>query len=452
MPTRVRPPGETTGYSNYGLTLLGYVVERVTGMSLGDYLETHVLTMLEMTHSSAQLQLPESLQDDFATGYRDLNPQPDEYIAAFGAAPIRTTAADMANYMLAHLQLGQYEDTRILETTTARTMQAQQFSSDPRLNGTGFGFYEMSRNGQRIIGHLGSTNYFHSILLLLPERQLGVFVSFNSMEAAELLPTGVVLRDFMENFFPQELESPVPPSDFDERADDYTGTYFWNNRHSLTKFDKALFLFEAVTISASEDDALEVTLFGEPRIFIETGPDTFRRTDDDDLLVFHRNEDGQITSASLNSRSVFTLEKRPWYEAPNLTFGAFILTGIVFVSALLMAITNLWRSQGDGLPMMAMLGHWNAVVIPLLNLVFLIALIMTLPTIGQGLTDQEMRFVLALPMLVALLAVAQLGITAMAWVSSYWTRLVRVHYTLLVAASFMFVIVLRIWNLFGLRI
>lgn len=452
MPTRVRPPGETTGYSNYSLALLGYVIERVTGMPLGDYLEASILTPLDMPHSSAHMQLPESLQDDFATGYRDLEPQPTEYIAAFGAAPIRTTAADMSHYMLAHLQLGRYEDARILQADTARTMQAPQFSADPRLNGTGLGFYEMSCNGQRIIGHLGTTNYFHSVLLLLPEQQLGVFASFNSMEAAELLPTGTLLRDFVDNFFPQEYEPLAPPADFDKRAEDYTGTCFWNNRHSLTKFDKALFLFDAVTISAPENDTLTVTLFGEPRTFIETGPDTFRRTDDDDLLVFHRDEDGHVISASMNSRSVFTLDKRPWYEAPKFTFGIFILTDMVFLSALIMAVANLWRSRGKGLPPMSVLGHCAALLMPVLNLGGLVALVLMVPTIGQGLTASQLRIVLGLPIMGAVLTIALVGTMVNAWAKGHWTLLVRTHYTVVAVAGLLYVAVLNIWNLIGWHI
>ncbi len=108
MPTRMRPPGEAIGYSNYGLALLGYVVERVSGMSLSDYLDANLLRPLGMTQSSAQIIPPANLNDQLAVEYSARQPQPPEYVAALGAAPIRSTAADMANYMIAHLQLGRF--------------------------------------------------------------------------------------------------------------------------------------------------------------------------------------------------------------------------------------------------------------------------------------------------------------------------------------------------------
>jgi CubicO group peptidase (beta-lactamase class C family) len=405
LPTRVRPPGETIGYSNYGLALLGYVVERVTGDTLGDYLESSIIRPLGMTRSSAQNLVPEDSKRYLAVGYSAKQPQPTEFMAAFGAAPVRSTAADMAKYMTTNLQLGQYGTTEILEADTARAMQARQFSADPRLNGTGFGFYELSRNGQRIVGHLGSTNFFHSILMLFPERQLGVFASFNSAEAVQLMPTGVFLRDFVRHFFPQTQEPLTPPIDVAGRAEDYAGVYFWNNRHGLTNIEKVLFLTEAVAISAPNDNTLNLTLFGTQRPFIAAGPETFRRSDDEDTLVLHRDEKGQVESASLNSRAVFTLERRPWYEAPPLTFVTLIGTGIVFLMSVIISVAGLWLSRdAHNLSTLATLGQWSALLMPALNLAFVAGLLTLLPTIGQGSLETPLRIVLLLVMLAAALA------------------------------------------------
>jgi hypothetical protein len=65
-------------------------------------------------------------------------------------------------------------------------MHSRQFASDPRLNGMALGFYEESRNGHRIIGHGGDTVYFHSDLHLIPDANVGFFISYNSMGKAEV--------------------------------------------------------------------------------------------------------------------------------------------------------------------------------------------------------------------------------------------------------------------------
>ncbi len=46
MPARVSPPGTVTAYSNYGATLAGYIVERVSGQPFEQYMQQHILQPL----------------------------------------------------------------------------------------------------------------------------------------------------------------------------------------------------------------------------------------------------------------------------------------------------------------------------------------------------------------------------------------------------------------------
>ncbi len=69
IPGRVRPPGTYASYSNYATALAGYVVQRVSGMPLDDYIEKHVLTPLGMTQTTTRQPLPSRLQADMSDGY-----------------------------------------------------------------------------------------------------------------------------------------------------------------------------------------------------------------------------------------------------------------------------------------------------------------------------------------------------------------------------------------------
>ena len=82
--------------------------------------------------------------------------------------------------MIAHLQDGQYEGAQILKPETAKLMHARQRGKSPDTDAMCLGFYEESRNGHRIIGHGGDTNWFHSDLHLIPDANVGFFVSYNS--------------------------------------------------------------------------------------------------------------------------------------------------------------------------------------------------------------------------------------------------------------------------------
>jgi len=46
IPARSYPPGEVPAYSNYGATLAGYIVARVSGEKFEDYIQRHIFTPL----------------------------------------------------------------------------------------------------------------------------------------------------------------------------------------------------------------------------------------------------------------------------------------------------------------------------------------------------------------------------------------------------------------------
>jgi CubicO group peptidase (beta-lactamase class C family) len=162
IPWRVRSPGTYSSYSNYGTALAGLIVADVSGMPFNEYIEKNILEPLGMENSTFREPLPDRLAENMATGYKrkkGVYEKDDfEIISNFGpAGALSSTAADMARFMIAHLQNGRYGDARILEEETAKQMHSQQYTLDPRLPGMAYGFYESRVNGQHIIGHGGDT-------------------------------------------------------------------------------------------------------------------------------------------------------------------------------------------------------------------------------------------------------------------------------------------------------
>ena len=144
IPNRIYPPGTVPAYSNYGAALAGYIVERVSGHPFNQYVEENIFKPLGMTHSTFVQPLPPSLAPYMSSGFQLASdgPKPFEVVTPFPAGSLSSSAADMARFMMAHVQDGQLGDARILRSETARLMHSRQFALDPAANAMAYGFYE----------------------------------------------------------------------------------------------------------------------------------------------------------------------------------------------------------------------------------------------------------------------------------------------------------------------
>lgn len=456
IPARVRPPGTYAAYSNYGAALAGYIVERVSGLSYAAYVRDHILKPLGMDYTTAAQPLPETLVPHMSQGYRylegDYQPEAFELLSIAPAGSISASARDMAHFMLAYLNEGSYSDIQILEERTARRMVEQQlFTHDERLNGWTYGFMELDSNGQRVVGHGGDTLLFHSLLALLPEEEMGIFVSYNSLES-QLLPQ-TFLAAFLDHYYPERVNTLSAPADFAERAAHFTGSYRMN-RTSHTRGEKVLGLIEYVAVSATEEGRLLVNGPLGPQRFIEIEPLLFREERGHDLLLFEA-EGGTAARAYLDSIPFMALEKLEWYEAPPFHYLLIGLSLLLFLSYLI--ALPIYGYVGNRLdpdrapPTLAVVARWQMVALVLLSFFFIAGFAVVMNDILALITG-EMELLTTLggvSVAIAVLALDALVMTILVWIKGYWRFPARVHYTLVTLGALAFVWVLYYWNLLG---
>src|ERR1700744_658302 len=109
-PERFFAPGSTPAYSNYGASLAGYIVQRVSGESFDDYVEKHIFAPLDMKYSTFRQPLPANLEPMMSTCYSEAS-APANKFAIVGPTPagaLSSPGEDMAHFMIAHLQNGEY--------------------------------------------------------------------------------------------------------------------------------------------------------------------------------------------------------------------------------------------------------------------------------------------------------------------------------------------------------
>jgi len=442
LPPRVRPPGVVSAYTNYGVALAGYIVERISGQPYATYIEDHILSSLGMAHTSLQALLPESLSQDMSLTYvytdGAFQSVTDAWRFPHGTphVSVKSSAADMARFMIAHLQDGAYQDARILEPETARLMKMQHFTQDPRLMGWAHGFEELRAERPRVIGHGGDTTYFHSQMWFVPESNLGIFVAVNSGTDNKMVEN--VAEAFIDHYFPPSTVTPPAPlanSTTDLHA--LAGSYASSNTSYATS-EKLKLVMGIVTIQAQDDGSLLLSGFGRSQRYVEVEPLLFQRDDGKrvdylDHLIFRLSPDGK-TQYMLFHKAAF--QKLPWYETMGFTLLHSSILLLLFLSvpvaAILWRLSPRLRKQAANQPGGARLARW---LLGLLVVIYFISLGGSFSAFatenaflqGTAVAYEAGQF-LAIP--VAILAVGAVVFAFLAWKRGYWSPAWRIHYSL----------------------
>jgi CubicO group peptidase (beta-lactamase class C family) len=339
-PEQVYEPGTVPAYSNYGNSLVGYIVEHVSGVPFEEYVQRNILTPAGMTSSTFEQPLPEALRDRISQGYPTSSdaPGPFEIVGTPPAGALTASAPDMARFMLA--QLGEPGAGSILEPGTLDLMHSPaldegvlgNLAAGPRMT---LGFFDESRNGRWILGHGGDTNYFHSHLQIYPEERTGIFVSFNSTGSSGLVTLELrdaVLHGFTDRYFPAE-SAPVPGSVDEATAQDHAavaeGSYV-SSRGMQSTFLASMDAFSTTQITAREDGRLLITpgpLSDSPALYEEIEPFVWREVGGQRVIAA-RVADGAVEAIGIEG--AFTLlpaqpERAPGVALPVLGVSALIL-------------------------------------------------------------------------------------------------------------------------------
>jgi hypothetical protein len=175
------------------------------------------------------------------------------------------------------------------------------------------------------------------------------------------------------------------------------------------------------------------------------------------MLLFQRDERGQVRTAVMSSVPVYTYERLAWWEAPAVNLALVAMCVIIFASVPLVAsIAWLVRRRRPARPVVGglrRLVRWLALAMVTTDLLFLVGLVVALgdPATLTG-EVAGLRAVLVLPLLGTLLAGGVVAGAALAWWRGWWSLPARLHYTAVALAAAGFTWLLAAWNLLGVRL
>lgn len=304
---RRAPPGEIISYSTYNSVVAALAVEQITKTPFKVYLQKNIFEPLKMNRTSIHSVKSEHKQD-LASGYEY---DKDKYQKlqygwshTYPAGSMNATATDMARFMIANLQLGTIDGKRILSEKAAREMQATQFRNHPKIPGWAYGFYELEKNDLRLIEHGGSNGDGYSAMIMLaPEKNLGIFVACNTENGAGSLP---VKDKFLDRYFPSQKKAEVPqtknpaPDELQKFAGKYRSIIYCHSCPPNTSY-----VTEPFEVKVTDDGMISV--FGvpwkqvEPMLFVRPNGRFAGRS----FLGFKKNSKGEIAYMFQDSLWVF---------------------------------------------------------------------------------------------------------------------------------------------------
>ena len=127
---RICPPGEVYTYSNISNALAGFVVEEAAHEDYAAYVRHNILEPLGMARSDYRLRpdLQPLLAQCYSHAGAGFQHNPFDFINDYPGGQMLSTAKDMSEFMIAHLQFGRYAGKRILSEESAVAMHSVQFT------------------------------------------------------------------------------------------------------------------------------------------------------------------------------------------------------------------------------------------------------------------------------------------------------------------------------------
>jgi len=299
------PPATYFQYSNLGMTLLGEIVEKISGKPYDVYVEENILKPLRLAETHPYLPAAQ-WGSKMAIGYGAIKrDRTRDQIGLFDAKGIKAAAGfssnveDLARFASWQLRLLNTGKTEILKASTLKEMHRVQWM-DPDWKGSwGLGFSVSQVDGKTLVGHGGSCPGYRTTLSIDPKEKMAFVVMINAGgESPERYATQI--RKILEKVAKEKV-SKVDSLNLQQ----YTGRYNsqpWGSETQVVPWYGKLAVIGFPANSPSDAITQLKHVQG----------DVFRRVRSDDTLgeevVFQKDKSGKIVGYTQHSNNYARLK------------------------------------------------------------------------------------------------------------------------------------------------
>jgi len=280
-------PGEEYAYNNSGYYILGYLIEKISGVSYAQYLEDQLLKPANMLNTGYFVNAKPPA--DMALGYsafgNGYNPATDWDLSwADAAGALYSTTADLVKW-----NENLYSGKIISEESLKRMLTPATLNDGSTVSQNyGYGIMTGSFRGLRFYSHSGGLPGFNCVLSYYPDLELSVAVFTNSLPLPPYMDPGKTSNKIVEYLFWNQMES---QKSFRESELKITGNI--NDYEGRFAYPGGM-----VGEFTAKDGKLYARLTGQPASqLLPQGNDKFAWKNVEAKIQFIRGDDGSVKEA-----------------------------------------------------------------------------------------------------------------------------------------------------------
>ncbi|MCP4218459.1 MAG: beta-lactamase family protein [bacterium] len=193
-----REPGQSFQYSNRGYALAGLVISRLSGLSYEEYMKKNVFHPMAMKTTTTDPKKLKKIKSNFGNvpGIARAYPLDSPIIKGSGIEPagilLRTSAAELGNYLITLLAEGEYRGVKIISSQSLAQLWEPQVTMPAKrsreLGGQAenarycLGWFKETIDGRTVYHHGGMTGAFSTQMFIDPLRKTAVAIMANTGE------------------------------------------------------------------------------------------------------------------------------------------------------------------------------------------------------------------------------------------------------------------------------
>ena len=309
-------PGTHFSYCNAGPPAAGYVVEKITGEKIEEYIERKIFKPLGMEHSS--LFKTEHVDQHLSKGYygEHNTEAPYWHIIDRAAGSINSTATEMGHYVQMYLNRGRADSVRnIVSSGSISRMEYPMTTLSGKDDaGEGYGLHISSKyfKDEKVCGHSGGMAGFLTMMNYFPDKGIGYFYSINK-NGDGFRDIDRAVLNFLVDPDSTWQQATLPTTGYDKSAIGYYRSA--TSRNQMIRFLE--WLPDVMKVYERKDTLFRKPILGgEESVLYVINPTTFRnysKEGNSTMVKLLEDEDGQtIIQTSSGTNLYKTTTSKAW--------------------------------------------------------------------------------------------------------------------------------------------